>query len=251
MALTLAQIESLWDSQGGNPAAAPTIAAIAEAESGGNPGALNNDPATGDYSVGLFQTNYFGSLLAGRTAEYGSPAALQSNVDLQVKSAIGISGNGTNFSPWSTFKSGAYEQYLPAANAAAGLAASTPPPTGSGGGTSSSSATLDSLNLNPLDGFGIPGSIAGAVSQEGGTAIASGVGAVVGAVAKPLKAFIVNSGLILFGLVFLLVGLVVIAHTSGHDEVLPSLQPGASPGGAPSREGAGAGAGEELAEAAA
>ena len=268
MALTLAQIESLWDSQGGNPAAAPTIAAISYAESGGNPGDLNNTPSTGDYSVGLFQTNYFGSLLGPRTAAYGSPAALQSNVDLQVKSAIGISGNGTNFSPWSTFKSGAYEQFLPAAEAAVSQVPDTPPPTGNGGGsgsggTASGPATLDGLNLNPLDDFGIPGTLWGGVSAAGGSAVASAGLGIIDTIAAPLKAFVVNGALILFGLVFVLVGVVIMARGAGSVESSP-----APPGGGGDRpsgetadkaihgEGAGGAGGtegvaEDVAEAAA
>jgi hypothetical protein len=100
--LTFDQIQALWVQNGGKPGWAPLAAAIAIAESGGNTASLNNTPATGDYSVGLWQINYFGSLLPGRTQSYGSPAALQSDPNAQAKAAIQLSGNGTNWGPWKT-----------------------------------------------------------------------------------------------------------------------------------------------------
>ena len=66
----------------------------------GRANALNNTPATGDYSVGLWQINYYGSLLASRTAEFGTPASLQGNANAQAKAAIKLSDNGTNLGPW-------------------------------------------------------------------------------------------------------------------------------------------------------
>lgn len=116
MGLSVQQIEELWLNSGGSPQSAPTIAAIAEAESGGNPTSLNNDPGTGDYSVGLFQVNYFGNLMTGRTIAYGSPSDLQNSLQRQANAALDISGGGTNFDAWSTYKSGAYQQFLAAAD---------------------------------------------------------------------------------------------------------------------------------------
>jgi hypothetical protein len=95
-----------------------TIVAIAGCESNWNPSAVNNNPSTGDYSVGLFQINYFGSLLGPRTAAYGSPSQLQSDPMAQAKAAYSVSGGGANFTPWTTYTSGCYLQNLPAATAA-------------------------------------------------------------------------------------------------------------------------------------
>lgn len=40
-----------------------------QGESGGNPSKLNNNPNTGDYSVGLMQINLFGKLAKARPSE--------------------------------------------------------------------------------------------------------------------------------------------------------------------------------------
>lgn len=46
-----------------------TAVAVAVAESGLNPTALNNNPATGDYSVGCFQINIYGANAYSRPSE--------------------------------------------------------------------------------------------------------------------------------------------------------------------------------------
>jgi hypothetical protein len=76
------------------------MAGIAVAESGGNAGVLNDTPSTGDYSVGLWQINYYDGLLSGRTAEYGSPAALAADPNAQAKAAIALFGGGPGISNW-------------------------------------------------------------------------------------------------------------------------------------------------------
>lgn len=105
------QLAQLWIDGGGRADQADTAAAVALAESGGDPEAINDNPATGDYSVGLFQINYFGSLYWPRTMAYGPPSSL-TDPARNVAAAIAISANGTNWRPWSTYKSGAYRQYL-------------------------------------------------------------------------------------------------------------------------------------------
>jgi cytoskeletal protein RodZ len=67
--------------------------AVARAESGLDPGNLNNNPATGDYSVGCFQINIYGANAASRPSE----AALKNaatNVAFAYKIYV---GNGHSF----------------------------------------------------------------------------------------------------------------------------------------------------------
>lgn len=84
-------LEQLWKQAGGNPADAFMAAEIAMAESGGNQYALS---PTNDY--GYWQINASNGALATYNA-YGNARA-----------AITLSGNGTNWSPWTTYTSGAY-----------------------------------------------------------------------------------------------------------------------------------------------
>jgi hypothetical protein len=149
--LTFGQIETLWVQNGGSPAWAPLMAGIAMAESSGSTTALNNDPATGDYSVGLWQINYFGSLLAPRTAEYGSPGDLLNDPNAQASAAVKLFGNGAGASNWqgdaayqawadagkpTTPTSTTVQQWL----AAAGI---------STGGTAASLSALDNTSIIP------------------------------------------------------------------------------------------------------
>lgn len=84
-------LEQLWEQAGGSPGAAVMAADIAMAESSGNPNAIS---PTDDY--GLWQIN----------ASNGALATL--NPFQNAKSAITLSGNGTNWNPWTTYRTGAY-----------------------------------------------------------------------------------------------------------------------------------------------
>lgn len=67
--------------------------AVMLAESGGDPGNLNDNPSTGDYSVGCFQVNIYGANARTRPSE----AALK-NAATNVSFAYGIyKGNGSSF----------------------------------------------------------------------------------------------------------------------------------------------------------
>lgn len=99
--LTYEQIQQVWIQNGGDPRWAPLMAGIAIAESGGRTDALNPDSGTGDYSVGLWQINYFGSMLGPRTQRYGSPQQLQADANLQAKAAIDLLGqNAAGIGNW-------------------------------------------------------------------------------------------------------------------------------------------------------
>jgi len=89
--LSCSGLEELWEDAGGSSGEAVMAASIAMAESGGNQYALS---PTNDY--GYWQIN--GSW--GPLATYNALG--------NAKSAIHISADGTNWSPWTTYTSGAY-----------------------------------------------------------------------------------------------------------------------------------------------
>jgi hypothetical protein len=91
--LNCAGLERLWESAGGSPSAAFTAAEIAMAESSGRQYAAS---ATSD--VGYWQINapVWGSLAT--TDPLGNARA-----------AVQISHDGTDWSPWVTYNTGAYQ----------------------------------------------------------------------------------------------------------------------------------------------
>lgn len=96
----------------GDAGIAATFAAIGTAESGLDYRVINDTPATGDYSVGIWQINYFGSLYAGRAHDYGTPQQLvEGGLTRQFYAAMGIY-HGQGFRAWSTYNNGAYRAYL-------------------------------------------------------------------------------------------------------------------------------------------
>jgi len=90
--LSCSGLEALWKSAGGAPGEAFMAAEIAMAESGGNQYALS---PTDDY--GYWQIN----------ASHG-PAEATFNAYGNARAAIAISSDGTNWSPWTTYVTGAY-----------------------------------------------------------------------------------------------------------------------------------------------
>lgn len=68
------------------------MTAIAGQQSGWNPTSLNNNPSTGDYSIGLWQINYYGNLAPSRTSQFGQPASLLSNPQDQANAAYQLAG---------------------------------------------------------------------------------------------------------------------------------------------------------------
>jgi hypothetical protein len=92
------QVEALWTANGGDPGWAPLMAGLAWAESKWNSDVRNQSAS--DDSVGLWQINYIGNLLADRTAKYGSPEQLLADPNLQAKAAIDIWGDSGGNSAW-------------------------------------------------------------------------------------------------------------------------------------------------------
>jgi LysM repeat protein len=91
--LGCAGLEALWQAAGGSHAEAFMAAEIAMAESGGRQYAYS---PTNDY--GYWQIN----------GSHG-PAQATFNPLGNAKAAIAISGNGSNWSPWTTYVTGAYQ----------------------------------------------------------------------------------------------------------------------------------------------
>lgn len=129
-----AALEKLWIANGGNPIHADVAAAIAQAESGGcqyaKAGPNDDRPVkqctyrrtNGENSYGLWQIN--------QRAHPTYTAASLYTLNGNAKAAIAISGNGTSFTPWTTFAIGAYVQYLSGAPGGPqpGTTETNPPP---------------------------------------------------------------------------------------------------------------------------
>lgn len=94
--LSCSGLEALWESAGGSPGAAFMAAEIARAESGGQQYATDDD-GNGSVDRGYWQINsIWGS---GSTFD---PAG-------NARAAVQISDDGTNWSPWVTYQTGAYQ----------------------------------------------------------------------------------------------------------------------------------------------
>lgn len=190
--LSYGQLEQLWISAGGDPNLADTMAAIAEAESHGHEFALNNNPGTGDYSVGPWQINYFDGLNAPRTARYGSAEYVRTHPEADAKAAVDLARGGQGLSNWSTYSSGAYRQYLGGRNV------------GGGGGNVLGNVITGTINgIVPGAGSAI-NSITGAITGSGG--ILSGW-------QSGVQAFFYQGFFILVGLGLMLVGLFLVARS--------------------------------------
>jgi Lysozyme like domain len=96
---TQGQLQQLWIQAGGNPAYSLIASAIAMAESSGRSGAIDND-SNGTQDQGLWQINSSHGL-----SNMFNPLA-------NARAAISISSNGTNWEPWVTYQTGAYEQFM-------------------------------------------------------------------------------------------------------------------------------------------
>lgn len=97
-------IESLWTGNGGSSGTANIAAAIALAESSGQAGATSSNP-DGGTNVGLWQLDTRG-VGAGYTVDQLKDPATNARVTIMG------SANGTNWSAWETFATGAYKKYL-------------------------------------------------------------------------------------------------------------------------------------------
>lgn len=97
---------------------AQIAAAIAMAESSGNPNSHNYNPVTKDDSYGLWQINLWGDL-KGRVGQLGlKTAADLFNPQVNAAAMARYSKNGTDFTPWSTYTRNDYKKFLSSAQKA-------------------------------------------------------------------------------------------------------------------------------------
>jgi hypothetical protein len=114
--LSTGQIYSFAKQAGFDDKSAQIMTAIVMAESGGDPGNVNTNYATDPGgSYGLAQIN------AKAHPTMMTPGVYDPLTNLQY--AYEISGGGKNFNPWTTFKTGAYQQFM---GSAAGGASGAP-----------------------------------------------------------------------------------------------------------------------------
>lgn len=107
-------------SLGFDKADATIMAAIGGSEAAYDLAVINDTPATGDYSVGVWQVNYYDGLYDGRVAEFGTPCHLaNSDVTTQAKAARTIWA-AQGFGAWGSYNNGDYRAFLPGGSAAPG-----------------------------------------------------------------------------------------------------------------------------------
>lgn len=99
--VSYSQLEGLWDKAGGKPSMAPLMAAIAEAESSGNPRNTNPSGASGLWQI-MMPSN--AGYVPGGEANVFNPL---DNAIAAVR-ILGAQGLGA----WATYTSGAYRQFL-------------------------------------------------------------------------------------------------------------------------------------------
>lgn len=98
--LSMEEVARLWVAAGGNPSEGHLAAAVATAESGRRPAAVNGSNTDGSIDRGLFQMN---SIHGGC-----------STFDLaeNVRCAVQLRGSANGWNHWVAYKSGAYRRYL-------------------------------------------------------------------------------------------------------------------------------------------
>ncbi len=95
------------------------MTAVGMAESTGNPGAINNNPATGDLSYGAWQVNMIGGMGPQRRRQFGlanNDALLDLPTNARVAKSI-FDSQGIN--AWGAYTDGRYKQYMGQARAVA------------------------------------------------------------------------------------------------------------------------------------
>jgi Lysozyme like domain len=130
--LTYAQLEGVWIQGGGSAAMAPLMAAIAEAESGGNPDATNPTDNDGKQtSWGLWQIS--NGTHSMPSPNWNDPVT---NAELAVAKY-----NEQGLGAWGTYTSGAYKAFL--------SPGTTPDSTGIAVGSTTTTADATGVSYDP------------------------------------------------------------------------------------------------------
>jgi hypothetical protein len=118
--LSYSQLEGVWTQAGGDPSLAPLMAAIAEAESSGDPTATNPTDNNGTQtSWGLWQIS---------NGDHSEPDPNWADPLTNARLALAKYRSPQGLGAWGTYTSGAYRNFLQ------GGVAPSSPPTGDGGG---------------------------------------------------------------------------------------------------------------------
>ena len=134
MGYSYGQLESLWVQAGGSRALAPLMAAVAMAESAGNPAANNYDDNGGTQtSWGLWQVS---------NGTHNWPGQQDPNIPLNNARYAVAKYQSQGLGAWGTYTSGAYQQYYKG---------DVPPSSLPQGGGSTSPGTATDLSFNPLN----------------------------------------------------------------------------------------------------
>lgn len=153
MALSPGQVYGLARDAGLGVPEAVTATAIAFAESGGNASAVGDvslENATWGPSVGLWQIR---SLKADRGTGRTRDETRLADPTFNARSMATISNGGKSFKPWSTFTSGKFKAYMPAAASAASGAISFGPLGSANLGDAAAAAASAASKLNPFAGW--------------------------------------------------------------------------------------------------
>jgi len=187
-------LERLWIKGGGNPVVAPVMAAIALAESGGNPNALHKNK-NGSVDRGLWQIN--------SSHKYGTASM---DPGENAKEAVSIY-HSQGLVAWSTFTSGAYRKFLPKIDPLTRNATNQNPPRGGHNrGDTIQSGVGNIIAGNPAKGIG---QIGGATGIKGAVEKLDPFSGITDAIMLGLKegmyalAILGGGMLILLGLLFI------------------------------------------------
>lgn len=114
-ALTADQIRTYAASAGFTGAALDIAVAVALAESSGRPAAIGDRdlPHRGCRSYGLWQINSCPARDARDPVRRGADPAPLLDPAVNAAAAWSISSRGTNWRPWTTYRTGAYRRYMP------------------------------------------------------------------------------------------------------------------------------------------